>query len=246
MAGLILGGVAFTGFEIPNKINFGGEQKTVVHQLIGGGRVIDAMGPSPDVISWEGRFRGLSAISRAQAVDEMRMAGTQVDLSWLNVFRSVVIKTFKAETEKAYEVPYQITCEVVQESAASLGGLFQTLDSLIGADISAATGYSGGSSVADAAVTAFAASLATIGPLTGAPASSRVAASLAANTAVVSLRSVTASLDAGLGQPIPVGDPNAIAAWLAAQTTSGAAQSRTYDILAYVQRAGSNIAVVRS
>ena len=46
MIALTLGGVVFADFEIPDSINFGGEQVLSVHQLPGGTRVIDALGPS--------------------------------------------------------------------------------------------------------------------------------------------------------------------------------------------------------
>jgi len=41
-----LGAFQFALFEIPEKIHWGGSQRTAVHELVGGKRVIDAMGRS--------------------------------------------------------------------------------------------------------------------------------------------------------------------------------------------------------
>ena len=56
---IILGGVVFTDFQIPNKIPFGGKQAHKIHDLIGGQRFVDAMGPNSGDKSWTGRFRGV-------------------------------------------------------------------------------------------------------------------------------------------------------------------------------------------
>jgi hypothetical protein len=58
MATVTIGGISLSEWEIPERINFGGKQQVTVHKLIGGNRVIDAMGPDPDDVRWSGRFRG--------------------------------------------------------------------------------------------------------------------------------------------------------------------------------------------
>lgn len=240
MAGLVLGGISFSGFEIPNRINFGGAHNVHVHELIGGNRVLDAMGSKPDQITWNGIFRGPSAIARAQAVDELRIAGSQIDLAWLNLFRSVVVINFKANTEKAYEVPYSISCEVVGESAASLGGAVQSLDGLIASDLQAIAGFAT-SSASSAALGALATSLANIGPIVGAPNVTKVAATLASDTASVALQVISAKEEAVLGQTVPNDLAINVAAWLSNQATIADNHSTTLDVLAYVKRIGLNL-----
>ncbi len=243
MAGLILGGIAFSGFEIPDKINFGGKQQIAVHRLIGGERVLDAMGSDPEQIAWSGRFRGADAIARAQAVDEMRIAGAQVDLAWLNLFRTVVIASFHADTEKAYEVPYSISCEVVSDVAAGLFGLFSTFDALIGGDLSSLMALP----VSDAAGTAaqaLNAALGGLGSLTAAPAATRKRASAAANTASLALNEAYSLEEGILGSAMPGGMPEDIAAWLTMQAVTAQQHASTLDAMAYVGRIGGNLALV--
>ena len=114
MTTLTLGGVVFADFEIPDAINFGGEQSLIVHKLPGGNRVIDAMGPDDADIRWSGRFRGPNAEERALLLDFMRRAGQQVLLSWSLERFQVVIREFTAHFQQAYEIPYSIACTVVQ------------------------------------------------------------------------------------------------------------------------------------
>ena len=126
---LTLGGTTFQGFELPEKINFGGKQQLITHKLPGGGRVIDAMGRDDDDIAWQGRFRASAAGSRARAVDAMRIAGLPVTLAWDNYRFQVVISEFKADFERRYEIPYSITCAILTSqapTAPSLAGLLAT------------------------------------------------------------------------------------------------------------------------
>lgn len=135
-----LGGYVFQDFEIPEEISFGGDQKLKVHEMVGGQRTVDAMGPSPGDISWRGRFRGPGAIGNAQSINAMRIAGAAVPLMWLGIYYSVTIERFEAKTEKFYEVPYTIKLIVVDDPIQdSVGGLVSSLDSLVGGDLSAAS-----------------------------------------------------------------------------------------------------------
>lgn len=146
-----LGGFVFRDFEIPNRLIFGGHQKTIEHHLIGGTRKIDAMGPVPMPVAWQGRFRGPDAMSRAMTIDAMRQAGAQVPLIWGVLFRNVVIANFIASPEKSFEVPYQIECKVVEDPAtlgAGFGGaIASTLDALVGGDMTSLAGSLGGVSL---------------------------------------------------------------------------------------------------
>lgn len=132
MASVVIGEIVLQDWEIPEHINFGGAQKVVVHKLIGGTRAVDAMGPDPSDITWSGRFRGPSAMGRAQALDAMRAAGAQVPLFYLSTFLDVVITTFHAEPERFYEIPYTITCTVVADPANDLlGAIVPGLDAIV-------------------------------------------------------------------------------------------------------------------
>jgi len=134
-----LGGYVFQDFETPEDISFGGNHQIKVHEMIGGQRFVDAMGPSPGDISWKGRFRGQGAIANAQAINAMRIAGAAVPLMWLGIYYSVIITNFQPRTEKLFEVPYTIKLTVVDDPIQDgVGGLLSSLDSLVGGDLSAA------------------------------------------------------------------------------------------------------------
>jgi hypothetical protein len=111
---LTLGQVTFANFEIPERINFGGSQALAIKQLVGGQRVIDAMGRIDDDISWSGLMFESTASFRAQFLDNMRMTGAQIPLTWGIFNYLVVIKDFRASFERSYQIPYSITCTVIQ------------------------------------------------------------------------------------------------------------------------------------
>ncbi len=112
-----LGDFTFQDFEIPEKINFGGSQQLVQHDLIGGGRVIDALGKNDLDITWSGLFTGPQAITRAQQLNTMRANGNQIKLTWFNFNYDVVIQNFEAQTERFYQVTYTITLRVLLDGA---------------------------------------------------------------------------------------------------------------------------------
>lgn len=139
---LTLGGVVFQGFEIPESINFGGQQMLAVHKLPGGTRVVDAMGPDDADIRWSGRFRGPSAEQRATLLDYMRRQGNQILLSWgLHRFQ-VVIREFTANYQRDTEITYSIACMVVLDEAQALLSLAAGFAEAIAADAVSALGLS--------------------------------------------------------------------------------------------------------
>jgi len=112
---LTLGPVTFANFEIPERINFGGEQALSVKQLVGGQRIVDAMGRVDDEISWSGLMFESTATFRGQFLDSMRVQGTPLPLTWGNFNYLVVIKSFRATFERTYQIPYNITVVVIQD-----------------------------------------------------------------------------------------------------------------------------------
>ena len=142
---LILGGVSFIDFEIPEEIPFGMKQHLITHKLIGGKRVVDAMGPDPDDIQWKGRFRGPSALGRARRIETLCASGVQVPLMFGGNFWLVVVSHFVPHYERFYEIPYEVTCHVV-DSPSMVGG------GLVGGVLSAASSILGGTLGAPAAL----------------------------------------------------------------------------------------------
>ena len=131
---LILGGFLFSDFEIPEHIPLGGAHTVSKKTLLGGARVVDAMGPDDRDIQWTGRFQGLLAWQRARIIDSMRIAGQPLPLLIDTEFRMVVITEFLPNYERSYQVPYSITCMVVS-TGGGLFGVLDTLDLVIASDL---------------------------------------------------------------------------------------------------------------
>ena len=115
---LTLGAVAFADFEIPDSLPFGGEQMLTVHKLMGGVRQVDAMGRDDEPLSWSGIFLGENALDRARSLDALRIGGQPQALAWSELSYSVLIKRFVADFRKPNYIPYQITCEVITDTAS--------------------------------------------------------------------------------------------------------------------------------
>lgn len=117
---LVLGPVAFSDFEIPERIQFGGAQRLAVHKLPGGQRVIDALGRDDCEITWCGIFAGPDATERARLLDLLRAQGALLPLTWDVFFYTAVICSFEAEYSKNWWIPYRITCTVLRDEAGGL------------------------------------------------------------------------------------------------------------------------------
>ena len=147
---LFLGPVAFQDFEIPAGINIGGDQRLAIHRLLDGTRVIDALGRDDSDISFSGVFSGDAATLRARTIDQMRVSGLPICLTWDVFFYAVIIKKFEADYRSGWWVPYRITCAVVRDEASSDPGpevllsnnvlgdvtIASTLASTVGTDLS--------------------------------------------------------------------------------------------------------------
>ena len=116
---LVLGDFTFAGFEIPASLEGGGKQRLVVHELVGGTRIVDAMGRSEAPLAWSGYMRGAGAIRRAQYLDYLRAKGAQLTLTWSQYRYQVVIESFTWNYSKFYELTYQISCTVVADQTTT-------------------------------------------------------------------------------------------------------------------------------
>lgn len=134
-----IGGVDLAGMEVPATMPFGGTQATVVHDLPGGGRVVDTMGAHDRDADWSGTFLGVSAVSRARSLDQLRISGKAVVLNWADFRKTVVVKSFEAEYGYAGGmVPYRISCVVLpQPRSLAKPGLLEQLK----ADLNSAAGF---------------------------------------------------------------------------------------------------------
>lgn len=136
---LTLGDFEFARYEVPEQITFGGEQRLVVHELVGGARVIDAMGRSDAPLEWSGLFQGENALARARYLDGLRVAGQSLILTWDEFMFEVVIASFRADYQRFYQIPYRINCTVLQDLSNPVTSIADAgIDDMIADDMNSA------------------------------------------------------------------------------------------------------------
>lgn len=112
---LKLGEFEFQALEVPESITAGGAQQLVTHTLVGGARVIDAMGRGDRDLEWSGYIMGLAALERARFLDTQRVNAPELLLSWSKLRFRVVIAEFEWTFERYYQIPYRIRCTVIED-----------------------------------------------------------------------------------------------------------------------------------
>jgi hypothetical protein len=117
---VLLGPVILRGFEVPEQILFGGGQRVAIHELIGGGRVIDSLGAAAEAIVFAGIFSGPDAALRMQSLDAARVAGITLPLSWDSFSYSVIITELSASYRKSWWVPYNLRLAVVEDPVSAI------------------------------------------------------------------------------------------------------------------------------
>jgi hypothetical protein len=225
---VILGTVLLQGFEVPDSAPWGGEQALTVHKLIGGARVIDAMGVDDRAITIKGTFLSPDADSRALRVDVMRKAGLPVVFGYANHIYQVVIKSFAPDFERPDRVKYQLTLEILQDLTQPLAVPALSLDGQFGAALGtigvALNNLAGGGAPA-----VFATAPAALSAVTGAVAAANSlgpSAALGIPSAVAGLQTVIATMIAavagGIGGPVlsAINTPLAVAGSLTAATSA--------------------------
>lgn len=138
--GFTLGSVTFTGIEVPESVQYGGNQNLIVQKLPGGWKVIDDGGNDPLTINMRGIFLGSDAKPKSDAITQMRMAGKTVAFTAAAQTLRVKIRAFTCEYRRmGYYIPWQITLEVYPSKTSSHPDPTQTLKGGIGGAISTLT-----------------------------------------------------------------------------------------------------------
>jgi hypothetical protein len=204
-----------------------------VHKLIGGARVIDAMGVDDRAITLKGTFLSPDADQRALQVDVMRKAGQPVPFAWYSHVYTVVIKSFQPEFQRPDRVPYSLTVEVLQDQTQPIGSPDPSDDDLFGGTLTAIgtalAGLTGGGSllpIVVATVSTGAAALASVEAAIGQAQSAAPAAALGVPVAMTSLQGAAAALigsvAGGIGGPILSGLTAALAVGGSVSSSSAA------------------------
>jgi hypothetical protein len=136
---LLLGPIEFQDFEIPSDIKFGGTQRLAVHHLLGGARVVDALGQDDAEINFSGAFSGQNATIRARTLDELRISGATLQLTWDVFFYTVVICRFQASYQNRWWIPFRLSCTVVSDNPSTIIGTVASLAGTAIADIGTAS-----------------------------------------------------------------------------------------------------------
>lgn len=139
---LLLGDVSFQDMEVPEAISFGGKQRLATQNVIGGGRVVEALGVDDGEISFEGIFSGADAALRAQMLDIARAQGEQLPMLWRGFYYNVVIADFIAEYRKPNLIPFSVRCVVVNDPQADGARFDVRASDLVASDIAAALNLS--------------------------------------------------------------------------------------------------------
>lgn len=195
-----LGDFVFQGWEVPESITWGGSQMLSVHKLPGGDRVIDAMGRDDDDIAWSGIFLSADASDRADELDQLRVAGEELELIFAGRNYSVVVSHFKADQRKVNHVPYTISCTVLTDESGSIGNGDQSLLGSITSDINSALGFDLGGTLSgvQSAIQQVQGPLLTVtGLVAGGPAAAKIAGVL--GTAQGSISGATQLLNGNIG-----------------------------------------------
>lgn len=249
---LTLGDIVFDGFEIPASIEGGGEQAMKIHKLLGGKRIVDALGRDDGEYAWSGRFQGSNAEARAQAVDQMRMAGQPVTLSWGSRAYTVMVKHFKWTWERVYQILYSLSVEIIDDNTTAPTAPTATLDDLVGGDMESIGAILpnitdptippalGALSDAIAAVgTLQGASLTALGPVATAAQSAKVVIA----TSLASLDAATQSNAGSVAGIVPGGNPLSMIATFTGQSGLIGQQWQTQEVASLVDRLATNVSL---
>lgn len=114
---VVLGEVVFQDWEIPERVTWGGSHKLNVHKLVGGDRVIDAMGPDNAELTWSGIFLSQDAAQRADQLDQMRKDGQLRSFIFGGRFYYAYISSFQAEQRMLSWIPYTISLTVWRDQS---------------------------------------------------------------------------------------------------------------------------------
>lgn len=248
---IVLGDVALSGFEIPAQIPFGGDQALKVHKLLGGARVVDALGRDDIEIAWTGRFQGADAEGRAQLLDQMRQAGQPVSLTWGEQSYTVVIAKFTVDWQRFYQQPYSISCVIVTDNSSGPAAADATLDDLVDGDMTSVGALS--PSITDPtvqpAINGLNAAIAAVGTLQGASltalgpvATAAQSATSIIGVALTKLDGATLTNAGSVAGVVAGGFPAAMVTTFEAQAALISQQASLQEIDSLVRRVSTNIA----
>jgi hypothetical protein len=228
-----LGLVTLEAFEIPATIAFGGKQRLAVHDLPGGGRVIDVLGGIDTDITFSGIISGSSADTRAQLLDALRISGATIPLSWGEHYYLVIISQADFDYRKPWWIPYRLRCTVQSNLLYAAAATAVSAAVGIAANLTSAAGFL---TTVPAALTAAQTALTQTGATTygtaayGQSVTALTAAQTSLSSAVANTGTGLSSLDLGFtGQ-----DPAAAAAAMTSTSATAGSLAALTSAQSYV------------
>jgi hypothetical protein len=132
-----IGPITLNDFEVPQSVTFGGRYRLAVHKSAYGTRVIENLGPDESDIQFQGIFSGPQAEDRARALNEVRLSGNPIWLSWNSFKYRVIISRLSLTYRNPSWILYKSTCVIIhQPGAAALQA--QSTQAQIAADFQSA------------------------------------------------------------------------------------------------------------
>ena len=240
-----LGALELTGFEVPDSYDRAGTMQPVVHRLIGGGRVVQLLGPDPGRRRLQGSFTGPDATERAQLLEAMRDEGGRTILT-VGVWQEFVVVTSVVLRYSAQGsiVQYLLEAEPLLGSAA---GLIATAAAVL-ADVATQIEYAVqgvsmiGSPAAASGLAAAAQDVSSAQATMSVPNIDLIpVGAVLANSTVANEASISA-----IAQEAPTGSIVAGPLALDNATSSAAALAASVNAQAYTTRAAANLALLQT
>jgi hypothetical protein len=141
-----IGMINLQDFEVPPSVRFGGRYRVMSHTLAGGTRILERLGPDDADIQFRGIFSGPQAEARMRAINNLRLTGEVVWLTWESFRYPVVVKSFLADYHSPWWISYQIGCLVARQDGAAVPQDL-ALSALVTADLAQAVAAVSGTSI---------------------------------------------------------------------------------------------------
>jgi hypothetical protein len=140
---MAIGPISLYDFEVPTSIRFGGRQKLVIHRTSDGTRFVEPLGPDDSEISFEGIFSGARAESRARELNNLRLSGARIWLTWQSFRYRIIVEEFTAAYNSRWWIPYRVSCVVVHQPGINSSSLLTVQSIMLGALAGAASALIG-------------------------------------------------------------------------------------------------------
>ena len=215
-----------------------------------GNRQIDALGKDDNEIQWSGLITGPNALARAQQLNTMRAAGQQLNLTWFNLNYVVLIDSLICNTEKFYQIRYDISLTVLKDGAnpintQNLVGFNEAINSDL------ATANSLATSIGNAAVTAAVNNVVTasnnVGTFDGASPSALIPVQAAVSSAIATIQDKYKAFSETIIRAIIMSSSTFVSSLsIDIQVQDQTTYWQLYTLQYYLQRIQANLGIINS